>query len=142
MENSFFQISAKSGGRVPGTFERIDAPVQVDLIDLERCTLGKDETGEVGDLVNTDDLLICIRDLLRSRRRQNRIFYRFISDSWLGIFINYLNCLFLCCFIAGGRGGSLLCSLTAQKFTKRLPYIPSPIRVSGSAGGFCDIRAN
>ncbi len=41
-----------------GTFECIDPPVQVDLVDLEGCTLGEDETGEIGHLIHADDLLI------------------------------------------------------------------------------------
>ena len=80
VEKFFFQISSKSGGRVPVPSNAADSPVQFEFLDFERYAFGEDKTGDIGDLVNIDNLLICVRDLLRSSRIQNRIFYRLYSE--------------------------------------------------------------
>ena len=79
--------------------------MQVDLIDLERGTLGEDETGEVGDLVDADDLLINFSFLgcLLDRPAHHFLGWFSFPEHGLGIFIDNLNNL---CFRNGPRWGS------------------------------------
>ena len=93
--------------------------MQFEFVNFERNTFGKDKTGDLGDLVNIDNLFIGIRHLLTSCQRGRCHVFIVLLRMALGsssmISITSCSLVFRC---GGGETDGWFVLITSQKFTK------------------------